>query len=482
VTTPGIARGTIGASFGSHLSLENAVKLKLYAAAGGTMAAAAVAIGTALGLGGASADPSADAATKTPIKHVVVLFDENESFDHYFGTYPHAANNDPGGADFTAKPGTPPVDGLTSTLLTANPNSLNPVRLTHAQAVTCSQNHAYAPEQKAVDNGLMDKFPENTAGGSCASNIVMDYFDGNTVTGLWNLAQSFALNDNSYSSTYGPSTVGALNLISGQTHGATPTSIANTTENGTVIGDPDPSTTLDDCATGTTTMSGRNVGDLLNTKGVSWGWFQGGFRPDAGTGTGGVRATCTATHTNVAGGSSKDYSPHHAPFEYYASTSNLHHTPPASVDEIGHAGQANHQYDLTDFDTALAAGKLPAVSFVKAAQFEDAHPGNSDRSTSSASSPARSTRWRPHRSGPPRPSSSPTTTPTAGMTTSCPTSSTRRRRRRTASPPTASAARSPIPRPTRTAAAWVSASRCWSSRPTPSRTSSTTRSPSRRRS
>src|SRR5580698_5667364 len=34
------------------------------------------------------------ASTTTPIKHVVVLFDENESFDHYFGTYPKAANTD----------------------------------------------------------------------------------------------------------------------------------------------------------------------------------------------------------------------------------------------------------------------------------------------------------------------------------------------------------------------------------------------------
>ncbi len=32
--------------------------------------------------------------TSTPIKHVVVLFDENVSFDHYFGTYPFAANTD----------------------------------------------------------------------------------------------------------------------------------------------------------------------------------------------------------------------------------------------------------------------------------------------------------------------------------------------------------------------------------------------------
>ena len=43
--------------------------------------------------------------TATPIKHVVVLFDENESFDHYFGTYPFAANAD--GSQFSAKPGTP---------------------------------------------------------------------------------------------------------------------------------------------------------------------------------------------------------------------------------------------------------------------------------------------------------------------------------------------------------------------------------------
>jgi phospholipase C len=350
------------------------VKLKLYAALSGALVAVTIAL--VLGLGGASADSSPDADTSTPIKHVVVLFDENESFDHYFGTYPNAANPE-GEPAFTAMPGTPTVDGLGSTLLTANPNSLNPQRLTRAQAVTCSQNHSYGPEQRAFDGGIMDKFVQNTAGsgGICTSPLVMDYFDGNTVTGLWNLAQGFALNDNSYSSTFGPSTVGALNLISGQTHGAVPATAAGV-ENGTVIADPDPSTANDDCASGTVTMTGANVGDLLNAKGVSWGWFQGGFRPSAISGTG--KATCGSSHNNVAGGSSKDYSPHHEPFEYYDSTANPHHTAPASPAEIGHGGLANHQYDLTDFDTALANGKLPAVSFLKAAQFEDAHPGNSD--------------------------------------------------------------------------------------------------------
>jgi hypothetical protein len=45
----------------------------------------------------------------------------------------------------------------------------------------------------------------------------MGYFDGNTVTALWNYAQHNAMSDNSDSTYFGPSTVGAIDLISGQT-------------------------------------------------------------------------------------------------------------------------------------------------------------------------------------------------------------------------------------------------------------------------
>jgi phospholipase C len=50
--------------------------------------------------------------TATPIKHVVVIFDENNAFDHYFGTYP-VALNPPGEPAFYARPGTPTANGLT---------------------------------------------------------------------------------------------------------------------------------------------------------------------------------------------------------------------------------------------------------------------------------------------------------------------------------------------------------------------------------
>ncbi|MGG2093397.1 alkaline phosphatase family protein [Bacillus sp. S13(2024)] len=73
--------------------------------------------------------------TTTPIKHVVVIFSENVSFDHYFGTYPNA-KNPAGEPKFQAKANTPYVNGLTNELLNHNPNQFNPKRLDRSQAMT----------------------------------------------------------------------------------------------------------------------------------------------------------------------------------------------------------------------------------------------------------------------------------------------------------------------------------------------------------
>jgi len=339
--------------------------------------------------------------TATPIKHLVVIFDENVSFDHYFGTYPNAANTD--GTKFTAAKHTPKVDGLTTKLLTKNPNLYNPNRLTPAQALTCDQDHGYGHEQLAYDNGKADQFVQHTEKDQCTGQpilfgepgLVMDYYDGNTVTGLWNYAQNYAMSDNSYDTVFGPSTPGAINLISGQTHGIFAVdpvthqkitdafTVASPDANGvgTVINDPDPA--WDDCSDNNHTstfalgaMSGPNIGDLLNDKGVTWGWFQGGFKP-TGTNSAGY-AVCGAAHSNVGGISAIDYSPHHNPFEYYQSTANPHHLAPSSVAAIGHTDQANHEYDLSDFDAAVAAHNLPSVSFLKAPEYQDGHAGYSD--------------------------------------------------------------------------------------------------------
>jgi phospholipase C len=338
--------------------------------------------------------------TSTPIKHLVVIFQENVSFDHYFGTYPNALNP-AGEPEFHAKKGTPTVNGLSGGLLSSNPNSLstgngagatNPFRLDRSQAATNDQNHAYGPEQAAVHLGLMDLFPSKvgTAGpppnapplAVTTKGLTMGYYDGNTVTAYWNYAQHFAMSDNSYNTTFGPSTPGLLNLVAGQTNGLTQVTngTGSETDGGnsslTVVGDPDP---LNDVCSAPTRnqvqMSGRNIGDLLNDAGVTWGSFMGGFDLTITNANG--TTGCARSSTGLAA-TTGDYIPHHAFFQYHASTSNPKHTRPASISEIGHNGPANHNYDINDFYAAVKTGNFPAVSFLKAISIQDGHAGYSD--------------------------------------------------------------------------------------------------------
>ena len=407
-----------------------------------------------------------EATTQSPIQHLVVIFQENVSFDHYFGTYPVAANTS--GEPFHASPVTPKVNNLadtpgaggSGTLLSNNPNTdaagnqVNPNRLDPASVndiLTCDQNHDYGAEQKAFDGGAMDKFittvgtgsGKSATGQACNADTVMDYYDGNTVQAIWNYAQGNAMSDNSYDTTFGPSAPGAINLVSGDT-GNVGITINGADTNGDTVSDGNGGKTLisdaqpyyDDCSTrDAASLTGTNVGDELNARGLSWGWFQGGFNPTTsfaqatatvhpGQGTAtfipdefsGRFATapasnqgiCNAVHPIGAAlggtgtgatnyGYKDDYIAHHEPFQYYASTANPHHLSPASLAAVGtdtqsYAGgvpqfdTANHQYDISTFDALvgaiahgyLPAGNLPAVSFLKASGYQDGHAGYSD--------------------------------------------------------------------------------------------------------
>jgi phospholipase C len=392
----------------------------------------------------ASLADEGDHYTATPIKHLVVIFQENISYDHYFGTYPNAINL-PGETPFKAKSHTPLNNNLVTpldvnhgfqplggpNLLTNNPNAnpnapvapnnsrqnganaANPFRLSPSQASTADQGHNDMPEQAAYNNFNMDGFPAwvGTAGppplGVATKGLVMGYFDGNTVTALWNYAQNYAMNDNSYGTQFGPSSPGAINLIAGQTNGfAHATNVQDASgnllhatheafgdanqisSNITLIGDADPEQDEFSTAADRVTMAGRNIGDLLTARNITWGWFEGGFdltitNPNGSTGCN--RFTLpTQPHSPF---SSTDYIPHHQPFQYYASTRNATHARPSSVAAIGHTNipgtthtpdPANHQYDSHDFFDALNAGNLPTVSFLKAPAFQDGHAGYSN--------------------------------------------------------------------------------------------------------
>jgi phospholipase C len=376
---------------------------------------------------------AAHAAAATPIKHVVVIFQENVSFDHYFGTYPHAANTSgqpiaPSNAKVNNLADTLGLGGK-GTLLTNNPNRdasgnpINPRRLDPSNIndiLICDQDHDYNDEQKAFDGGLMDKFTTTVAtttgssptGQPCKASDVMNYYDGNTVTGMWNYAKHFAMSDNFFGTTFGPSSPGAINLASGDT-GGVGLQINGANTDGDTVSDghggyslvSDAQPYYDDCSTrDAVSMTGTNIGDELNAAGLSWGWFQGGFAPTTSfaSATGGTQPTstftpdqfkgkfatppasdeglCNAVHPvgaavggtggTTAGptnwGNKNDYIPHHEPFQYYASTANPHHLPPVSLAAIGTDTQtitggtpqfntANHQYDISNFNSLVGA-------------------------------------------------------------------------------------------------------------------------------
>ena len=442
--------------------------------AAGLGTAALLACVVAAQAGGHKGRGASAGATTTPIKHLVILFQENVSFDHYFGTYPHATNTS--GEPFHG-PHHVSINGLydtaglngRGTLLTNNPNSdaggkqVNPRRLDPSNindVLLCDQDHEYNDEQRAFDGGKMDKFittvgtseGKSGTGQACSASDVMNYYDGNTVTRLWNYAKDFTLSDNFFGTTFGPSTPGAINLVSGNT-GNVAEQINGADTDGDTVSDgqggysliEDAQPYYDDCSTrDAASLNGTNIGDELNAQGISWGWFQGGFRPSASytsaladIGKAGQptstfipdqfkayfanaanrppdssnQALCDTVHPVGAaiggtGGSTSggtnygnkdDYIPHHEPFNYYASTANPHHMPPASLAAIGSDTQsyvndqpqfdtANHQYDTSDFNALLGAinrgylspDHLPAVSFLKAPGYEDGHAGYSD--------------------------------------------------------------------------------------------------------
>ena len=330
-----------------------------------------------------------------------------------------------------------------------------------ARQLTCDQDHDYSDEQKAFDGGKMDMFVQATGtgsgtgpvGNSCSANQVMDYYDGNTVTGLWNYAQHYAMSDDSFGTTFGPSAPGAINLVAGDTgnvdtsHSAngpsldTPSSPDNDLDadgKGGYSLTSDAQPYWDDCSTrDAVALSGTNIGDELNQAHLSWGWFEGGFRPsepyqaalnaigqegqsdstfvsdefkNAGFQNNVAHSSnqglCDAVHPvgKALGGTGQwgykdDYIPHHEPFEYYASTANPHHlTIPvqggkdtvAGLKTVGRDTESyvngvpqfntpNHNYDTSDFDqlvAAVTAGQLPA-SALPAVSFLKA-PGYED--------------------------------------------------------------------------------------------------------
>jgi phospholipase C len=258
------------------------------------------------GIGGGSTNapppPGNNNSTSTPVKHLIVVVMQNSSFDHLFGTFPGANGPKPGVPGFNQK------DAAGNVVAPFPLTDFNPPDLPHTHS-------SYVI---TVDGGLMDKFAANNG------DVSMGFYD-NTVQGvdrLWGFAQQFALADNYFNPVMSSAPDDVLYMVS-----AFDNNFLFPVQ--PIYG---PCQKPDSRAKA---FTWTNVGDQLNSKGVSWGWYQEQL---------GVCGNYVATEN---------------PFQYFTST---------------HA--AINLQDYSNFVSQLKSGSLPSVSFVQPAPSHDMHPGS----------------------------------------------------------------------------------------------------------
>src|ERR1700736_5697095 len=309
------------------------------------------------------------------INHVVVIYQENWSFDSLYPHFPGANGIDQAGAtikqvDKEGKPYSTLPQPLNTTFSPVVPDPrvradlpvapFDTAKYVGANQLTGDAVHRYYQEQYQIDGGKMDKF----VAWSDAAGLVMSYYDG---TGMpeGKLAQQFTLMDNFFHSAFGGSFLNHQFLICAcaPTWPDAPASIvAQLDGSGTMTKDgqvtPDgfavnTSFTVNTPHPGNITdktllvpeQTAPTIGDRLSDKNVSWAWYSGGW------------------NTAVLGHPAPPFQFHHQALAYYANYAD------------GTPGRAEHLKDEGDFYTDVLGNTLPAVSFVKPLGADNEHPG-----------------------------------------------------------------------------------------------------------
>ena len=304
------------------------------------------------------------------IKHVVVIYLENHSFDNLYGQFEganglmNASSSNITQVDATGNPYTflPPIPGKTA-FPTNLPNNffeidqyvLNDMKLHDVL-------HRYYQEQAQIDGGKMDKYAllNSTAG------LSQGYYRTNLLP-LLRMAQKYTLCDNFFHSAFGGSFLNHIWLVAAASPvfpNAPAASIAKLDAAGKLITDgavtpegfvvntsftvntPHPATA--DPAMLVPNQTLPTIGDRLSDKHVSWAWYSGGW------------------DNALAGSPDPTFQFHHQPFAYFTNYAD------------GSKAKKDHLKDETEFVATAKNGKLPSVSFVKPLGINNEHPGYAD--------------------------------------------------------------------------------------------------------
>jgi phospholipase C len=308
------------------------------------LTAGAIVLGACHGSTGASLPPEDDSCAgpcpQTNIRHLVVVIQENHTFDDHFGGYCTA----PAGSNPSCNAGPSCCEGMPAT----DPSGASPTALTDAANAGYDPSHTAACETLEIDGGKMDGFVTAVVSmpGDCGTPGNFAAADPPTMQPLWSLAATGALADRYFQPVVGQSYSNDMYLARAQYVFADDTAApAGAVGLGCgVEGTPE-------------TFTGTTIGDLLTSASVPWAFFAEGYAAmvAADGGCPPKPADCPFP---------LDFDPcafetSDVPFQYFASTRDNPQT----------------MKDLSAFDTALDQGGLPAVSFVKALEYKTEHPG-----------------------------------------------------------------------------------------------------------
>ena len=267
---------------------------------------------------GAGTGGSATAWTTTPIEHLVVLMQENHSFDNYFGTYP--------GADGIPSGTCMPIDPQAA----AGGSCVEPFHLGDNDVLSDDPSHSTTTAWAQYNGGKLDGFISALNRRNQDGRLAMGYYDDTELSFYWNLADQYVLYDRFFSSAMGGSFTNHLYWVAG-------------------IPDASAGQPIDQYLAGR-----KTIFDLLEARGVSWKFYVQNYDP-------------TLTYRTVL-----DHPGNRS--------SQVIWVPLLNIDRFLDDPSLNaHIVDLQQYYRDLADGTLPAVAFI-APSGPSEHPPSNVRS------------------------------------------------------------------------------------------------------